>query len=791
MNPERYKKFKRIVFGPWLDIRTHDHDNHLINYLLQHQRYVKDPSTDTPFIFDIGHHTLEFGRQEFCLVTGFHFGKVCLDHLSKGQSGFRYRVFPGVARVKGIKLNKLLYSQTDFNNLLDDDVVRVCLLLALDFVFMGFELRHVISNQVLNLINDFSAWDNFPWGQYIWEEFHKRVYNNDHTFCKGHLKKIATLGPTYLPTYTLQGFVFPLKIWLLETFPTSKSWWFKEQNVIPKSMAWSDGTPFLKCDYDRLFNVRTRLITITPSSDEMNKPWWKSSLEYFHNVSNASTSSHAPSNKKKLRFKRKVVSHVRIEVSREVHVRTDVHHYVDEGLSVQDITSSTANDSPVDNVFSDTRDFDHDSFSRFTENPDDRAALINKITDMWVDFQRRITAIEQYLKISTSSNVEKTSNVVQDCMDVDKNPSCGSDNHVKTSVESDVDNLNVDNHSMDFHHDPKVLEKQNISGKNLFDEFEQQVSSNNEFINEALEEPNVAVNNLFQEEDQQFSSKNLDVQQEALEEPNVDQQFSAKKLDAQLEMEELFTVETLYSMIDFDIPKEAIHDHLDTLSMKNADSVQWSNDAKVDVNPTVVVNSLRIPLERDHKVSRYLQDPYMIQPDSTQPNHKVRARHKKNKKRRMPLTTPDGKLIPAWTEVYWGSAKKGVVGCLIRPAEAYWAIAGPFFNAFMLLYDLSYCYADGVTYGVPCFAQSVEKRKYIGYLQNSIFDQSLLCNSNSKATVKDQGDAYGDCGIWVMRNMYKLVNNLSLDVSNPTQLGLAYRERLTDFFWKYKIPAKQ
>nr|GEX12865.1 hypothetical protein [Tanacetum cinerariifolium] len=53
-------------------------------------------------------------------------------------------------------------------------------------------------------------------------------------------------------------------------------------------------------------------------------------------------------------------------------------------------TSSTANDSPVDNVFSDTRDFDHDSFSRFTENPVDRAALMNKITDMRVDFQRRM-----------------------------------------------------------------------------------------------------------------------------------------------------------------------------------------------------------------------------------------------------------------------------------------------------------------------------------------------------------------------------------------------------------------
>ncbi|GJW21449.1 hypothetical protein Tco_0032071 [Tanacetum coccineum] len=355
---------------------------------------------------------------------------------------------------------------------------------------------------------------------------------------------------------------------------------------------------------------------------------------------------------------------------------------------------------------------------------------------------------------------------------------------------------------------------------------------------------------------------------EALDEPNVDQQFSAKKLDDQLEMEELFAVDTLCLMIDFDIPKEqmhnqlptepmipeatvqgcnnletaqsiitkyeshAIHDHLDNLSMKNTDFVQGSNDAKlyfpVDVNPTVAVNSLRVPLERYHKVSRYLQDPYIIQPDSTEPNHKVRARHKKIKKRCMPLTTPDGKLIPAWTEVYWGSTKKGVIGCLIRPAEADWAIAGPFFNTFMLGYELPCYYADGVTYGVPWFAQFVEKiiilailslppddltveyqkwwldmrACYATQIPKLLLKTEVLYKKNIDpanysityryaVNVTRQGDAYGDCGIWVIRNMYRLVNNLSLDVSNPTQLGLAYQERLTDFFWKYKIPVKQ
>nr|GEU64183.1 phospholipase-like protein [Tanacetum cinerariifolium] len=363
----------------------------------------------------------------------------------------------------------------------------------------------MLSKEVLNLVDDFSAWDNFPWGQYIWKSF--------------------TIG----------------------------------------------------------------LSILTPSSDEINKPWWKSSLEYFHNVSNASTSSHAPS-KNKSQFKRKVVRtevsrevHVHIEVSRALHVRTDVHHYVDEGLSVQNLvkkigvmqrefqsriiaTSNIANDSPIDNVFSDTSDFDHDT-------------LVESDVD--------------------NQNVDNHS------IDFDHDP--------KTSFEFDVNIKNVDNHSMDVDHDPKAPEEPIMAGNNLFQEEDQTVLFK-EFGCSTREVPNVAVNNLFQEEDQQFS---------------------AKKLEAQLEMKERFAVDTLCSLIDLDFPtklpteplmpeatvqgcnnietaqsiiteyesQDEIHDQLDTLSIKNVDSVQGSNDAKVDVNPTFTVNSLRVPLERDHKVS--------------------------------------------------------------------------------------------------------------------------------------------------------------------------------------------
>nr|GEX64571.1 transposase, MuDR, MULE transposase domain protein [Tanacetum cinerariifolium] len=44
-----------------------------------------------------------------------------------------------------------------------------------------------------------------------------------------------------------------------------------------------------------------------------------------------------------------------------------------------------------------------------------------------------------------------------------------------------------------------------------------------------------------------------------------------------------------------------------------------------------------------------------------------------------------------------------------RPEKADWVIASPFFNTFMLGNKFPCCYADGVTYDVPWFAQSVKK----------------------------------------------------------------------------------
>ena len=54
--------------------------------------------------------------------------------------------------------------------------------------------------------------------------------------------------------------------------------------------------------------------------------------------------------------------------------------------------------------------------------------------------------------------------------------------------------------------------------------------------------------------------------------------------------------------------------------------------------------------------------------------------------------------------------------------------------------------------------------------------------------VPKQGGLYGDCGIWVIILLYRLSQNRPFNFRKPDQAALAYREHLTAFFWKYKIP---
>lgn len=53
--------------------------------------------------------------------------------------------------------------------------------------------------------------------------------------------------------------------------------------------------------------------------------------------------------------------------------------------------------------------------------------------------------------------------------------------------------------------------------------------------------------------------------------------------------------------------------------------------------------------------------------------------------------------------------------------------------------------------------------------------------------VPKQGGIFGDCGVWVCIFLYRLAFGMSLDVKDPIQAALAYREQMAMFFFRHRV----
>lgn len=53
--------------------------------------------------------------------------------------------------------------------------------------------------------------------------------------------------------------------------------------------------------------------------------------------------------------------------------------------------------------------------------------------------------------------------------------------------------------------------------------------------------------------------------------------------------------------------------------------------------------------------------------------------------------------------------------------------------------------------------------------------------------VPKQGGIFGDCGVWACINLYRLSHGVSLEVDDPVNFALAYREQMLRFFFEHKF----
>ncbi|PWA44200.1 phospholipase-like protein [Artemisia annua] len=822
-NRERLSLFKSTVFGDWLNIKTHFHDNHLLHYLLQHQRKVQNPDINTPFYFDIGQHSLEFGRQEMCLILGFRFGDVSFAHCHKRKSGFKARILKILREnlrertqtIKAEHLLKILNDPFEFGSLTNDDAVRVCLLLILESVFMGKQERSLISENILVLVDDLYAWNAFPWGEYIWEEFHNKVYNAVLKVRDRHLSEIAEKGASYVATYTLCGFAFALKVYN------------HNDSVIPRALAWEDGPKFENNDYDLLFgsNYRVRLL---PTDVERNQLWWSSSLDYFGRFMPSGSFNDVPpipdmntpkvtSGSRPKLTPRRSCSVVRTKVHRSTHIRTEVRRYVEKAMpqvyeqmppSATVATQMADMQNQINHLRQLVGHLKPDGVTHMT----DMDAVIPpsaSFVDQMACMQRQISGLQKCIRHIMS---DKKSTQNDDNMDVDHDSKISSQNddnmdvdHAsKKSTEND-DNMDVEHDSKEDvfspAHDLSTQEVQdvvdNLVGspeyltgceEERLDEAEEDVYGN-EVANASQHVPvlnDVLVDELMDDPaksdapfkpDVPVKNDDQDVTKDAMVN---DPQFSDSpfKPDVPVKNDDEYVVEEEMDILLFDndqgVPENDMKctpQNLETAFSQ----VLCSPVDKVDVQKfdweVDSVKTVRVPYEREKKVSKVLQSPYVQQPATTP---KV---VRKRQKRFVPNVTPkvigpDGKEIQLkpWKEnlrcnpmstmykafvhpeilcfldeqkkirkladqqLYrfpWGSGGTtanpqfwmGLLGrdgkgrgwlsdsvsSYFKPDDADWVMVGPFFCTMIIDHQLPLRYADGVTNGIPWFRQGIEK----------------------------------------------------------------------------------
>ncbi|PWA38168.1 ulp1 protease family, C-terminal catalytic domain-containing protein [Artemisia annua] len=187
--------------------------------------------------------------------------------------------------------------------------------------------------------------------------------------------------------------------------------------------------------------------------------------------------------------------------------------------------------------------------------------------------------------------------------------------------------------------------------------------------------------------------------------------------------------------------------------------------------------------------------------------------------------------LDVWVDLMW----------VHRPSDADWAMAGGFFSACVMDGNLRGYWANGVKYPVSwCDVEKVlfpinEPRKHwalgelhirtgvvtiydsfrrhsykhtwwnktmpevFGYRLPKYLKEHGVLSAKGIETdgyaitwkyadnVPQQCTDYGDCGIWVCINLYRLCHNMSLNAEDPAKTAIAYRERMVDYLWKQKI----
>ncbi|GJX89551.1 phospholipase-like protein [Tanacetum coccineum] len=227
---------------------------------------------------------IQFGREEFCLVTGLKFGVEYSDDYDDKDKPipFRRRVFPSCLdgkRITGKDVEDLIKSKS-FKKLDDDDAVSLCCIGILQLVLLGLEDRRAVPNWILRLANDRDGWDDYPWGSYVWPTLYYQLRDAN---VKRWIPLYAT-EPTNeddKKSYSLFGFTWAFKTWILEVFRLGRNEYYTRHMRYPRIVAWTSNKKFYRHMLRDFLHGRVPAKRLIPDEVEAGSGWWLSSRAYF------------------------------------------------------------------------------------------------------------------------------------------------------------------------------------------------------------------------------------------------------------------------------------------------------------------------------------------------------------------------------------------------------------------------------------------------------------------------------------------------------------------------------
>ncbi|GKB16061.1 phospholipase-like protein, partial [Tanacetum coccineum] len=234
----------------------------------------------------IDNFQIQFGREEFCLVTGLKFGvENWTDYNNEEERiPFRRRVFSSSLDgkpVRGKKVETLIKSD-EFKKLDDNDAVSLCCVGILQLVLLGLEDRRPVPNWILRLANDREGWDKYPWGSHVWPTLYQKL--ND-----ANVRRWPTLYAT-LPTQMklIRKVIRLLALlghsrytWILESFRAATNDYHTRYRRLPRIVAWSSKNKFYRNMLKPFLHGQLHVERLVPDEIEARSRWWVSSRAYF------------------------------------------------------------------------------------------------------------------------------------------------------------------------------------------------------------------------------------------------------------------------------------------------------------------------------------------------------------------------------------------------------------------------------------------------------------------------------------------------------------------------------